>query len=667
VATLWALTGSLDARKAQDGKVADVVNDDSKTARVTLEGYLNDHSFVLSRTKTATKGELLFNFDGQDLTTLSVKETQALIEETLGVNANLLSRTMFHGQHGMNDLLEATDAKLKEELSLLVPLEMWQLAATTARAKTRQARKKGDEINGMIQLRKEDVRRVSDRLRRSEALQQEKEERYAEAKKRATEELNEIDTLLKTKMNQDASELQEELNVVLSTIEEFNGHFQSLVQERNAAISPLEMQWREAKEALENSQRNLFQVQQSISTSQLQLDAARSTISALEKKWSVDLSCGTLPDVIVPPQSCPTCHQAIFEGDGKDSHRSIELSMSNEIEDALAKLSKAEEHSRAASDEVLQADRALQTCKESENATRQELEELSIEWVSMLSEWEERTNNEKRRQNELTAQLSRVLEQSQLSSRRDAIVAELNMEQSAKDYADETCAQLAQQVSEAEGLLEKLDTEKHEYAATASAMSDLGERFGQRGVQTYVLKNAVDSLESLAQTYLDQMTDGGIRLELSLEAGDKIIRRAFVVGSDGQFRERPLSTLSGGQWRRCSLALTFGFAELVARRGRLRSSICVLDEPLTHLDRSGRDKFGAVVRGMIRQNQIMDTDSSAVSNSPSADQNRVSGYGMSTIIMILQDLAAEELEEAFDCIDTVVRENGQSSVQVDSE
>jgi len=667
VATLWALTGSLDARKAQDGKVADVVNDDSKTARVTLEGYLNDHSFVLSRTKTATKGELLFNFDGQDLTTLSVKETQALIEETLGVNANLLSRTMFHGQHGMNDLLEATDAKLKEELSLLVPLEMWQLAATTARAKTRQARKKGDEINGMIQLRKDDVRQVSDRLRRAEALQQEKDEMYAETKKRATEQLNEIDTLLKSKMNQDASELQEELNVVLSKIEELNGHFQSLVQERNAALSPLEVQWREAKEALEKSQRNLFKVQQSISTSQLQLDAARSTISALEQKWSVDLSCGTLPDVIVPPQSCPTCHQAIFEGDGKDSHRSIELSMSNEIEDALAKLSKAEEHSRAASDEVLQADRALQTCEESENATRQEFEELSMEWVSKLSEWEEKTNNEKRRQNDLTAQISKALEQSQLSSRRDAIVAELNMEQSAKDYADETCAQLAQQVSEAEGLLEKLDTEKHEYAATASAMSDLGERFGQRGVQTYVLKNAVDSLESLAQTYLDQMTDGGIRLELSLEAGDKIIRRAFVVGSDGQFRERPLSTLSGGQWRRCSLALTFGFAELVARRGRLRSSICVLDEPLTHLDRSGRDKFGAVVRGMIRQNQIMDTDSSAVSNSPSADQNRVSGYGMSTIIMILQDLAAEELEEAFDCIDTVVRENGQSSVQVDSE
>ena len=628
---------------------------------------MNDYPFVLSRTKTATKGELLFNFDGQDLTTQSVKETQALVEETLGVDANLLSRTMFHGQHGMNDLLEATDAKLKEELALIVPLDMWQLAATTARAKTRQARKKGDEINGMIQLRKEDVRQASDRLRRSEALQQEKNERYAEAKKRATEELNKIDTLLKSTIDQDVSELQDELNGVLNTIEEFNGRLQSLVQEQNEALSPLEIQWREAKEALEISQRNLFKAQQSISASQLQVDTARSTINALEQKWSVDLSRGTFPEVIIPPQFCPTCQQPILDEDGKDSHQSIEITMSNEIEEALDRLSKAEQHNRAASDEVLVAERSLQTCEESENEKRQEFEKLSLQWASILAEWEEKIASEKRRQNQLTAEMSKLLEQTRLSSRRDAVIAELKMEQSAKDYADETSAQLAQQVSEAEGLLEKLDVEKQEYAATASAMSDLGERFGQRGVQTYVLKNAVDSLESLAQTYLDQMTEGGIRLELSLEAGDKITRRAFVVGSDGQFRERPLSTLSGGQWRRCSLALTFGFAELVARRGRLRSSICVLDEPLTHLDRSGRDKFGAVVRGMIRQNQATGFDNKAASNSPSADQNRVSGYGMSTIIMILQDLAAEELEEAFDCIDTVVRENGQSSVLVDSE
>jgi hypothetical protein len=31
---------------------------------------------------------------------------------------------MFHGQFAMNGLLEATDAKVKEELSLVVPLNI---------------------------------------------------------------------------------------------------------------------------------------------------------------------------------------------------------------------------------------------------------------------------------------------------------------------------------------------------------------------------------------------------------------------------------------------------------------------------------------------------------------------------------------------------------------
>jgi DNA repair exonuclease SbcCD ATPase subunit len=640
-----------------------------QTARVTLEGTLNGRPFTLSRTKTATKGELLFHFDGRDLTTLSVKETQALIEETLGINSNLLSRTMFHGQHGMNDLLEATDAKLKEELSLVVPLVTWQLASTAARSKSRHARKKGDEISGMIQLRKDDVRQASDRLREAMELQQEKGKRYNEAKKKTTEELNEIERRLESTIDQDVSELQAELNLISATIENMESRYRSLLSEQKTALSPLEMQWKDDEEALQNSKSILFKAEQALVSSTMQLDAARAAASRLEQKWSVDLSDGATPKAFVPPEVCPTCHQPIFEDGDKGSHHAIELTMSTEIEYALSALDKAEQHRKTILQHLLDAEESNRMCQESVNASRKEIEKMSIEWASEVSGWEENIKKEKRRQSELTTQVSTVLERSQLASRRDALIADLQMAQSAMEYSDETYRRLADQVSDAEELLKNLESRKRGYAATERVASELAERFGQRGVQTYVLQNAVDSLEALAQTYLDQLSDGGIRLELSLEAGDKITRRAFVLGSDGKFRERPLSTLSGGQWRRCSLALTVGFAELVARRGRLRSSICVLDEPLTHLDRSGRDKFGAVVRGMLRQNQSSNTEhaSSSSSTSLSSDQNRVSGFGMSTIIMILQDLAAEELEEEFDCIDTVVRENGQSFVLVDSE
>jgi len=142
MATLWGLTGSLDARPASDMKVADVVNDNSKIAKVTVEGFINDSPFVISRSKAASKGDLTFQVNDVDLTTQSVKETQSIIEEKLGVDAHILTRVAFYGQHGMNDLLEATDSKLKDELSLVVPLDLWQQVTSIARAKSRQAKKK---------------------------------------------------------------------------------------------------------------------------------------------------------------------------------------------------------------------------------------------------------------------------------------------------------------------------------------------------------------------------------------------------------------------------------------------------------------------------------------------------------------------------------------------
>jgi DNA repair exonuclease SbcCD ATPase subunit len=636
-----------------------------QTARVTLEGTLDGHPFILSRTKTASKGELLFQFDGEDFTTLSVKETQALVEETLGVDAHLLSRTMFHGQHGMNDLLEATDAKLKDELSLVVPLGLWQVASTMARSKTRQARKKGDEVSGMIELRKEDVQQFAARLSPAKGLKVEKEHSFDEFKNRIAEELEELESNLNVTRNQDTSKVQAELKVIMESIEDLTGRYKSLVGEQEAALLPLETEQQRAKEALAVAKLNLSAAEQALVSSEVQLDTARSALGLVEQKWSVDLSNG-VPEMLAPPETCPTCRQVILEGNDEDSHLAIENTMCTEIENTISALEKAEQTHKKASEVVLEARQSLRLGESAEIEAKKAFQKVSLEWATKLDELEEKINCEKKQQNELTSEISNVLERSHLLARRDAIVSELNMKRTSRDYARETYIRLEEEVTEAKQLLQSLEDRKADCAATERAMSDLGERFGQRGVQTYVLQNAINSLESLTQTYLDQMSDGGIRLELSLDAGDKITRRAFVLGSDGKFRERPLSTLSGGQWRRCSLALTFGFAELVARRGRLRSSICVLDEPLTHLDRLGRDKFSAVVRGMIRRNQAA-TIEDPVSDSPSIDQNRVSGFGMSTIILILQDLAAEELEEAFDCIDTVVKENGVSSVLVDSE
>jgi DNA repair exonuclease SbcCD ATPase subunit len=219
-------------------------------------------------------------------------------------------------------------------------------------------------------------------------------------------------------------------------------------------------------------------------------------------------------------------------------------------------------------------------------------------------------------------------------------------------YARKTVEKIRSDVHTFEARLKELGMEREKQSRIAATMSDLTQAFAQRGVQTFVLQNAVMSLESTAQAYLTELSDGAQRLEMILASGEGITRKAFVRGKGGMYLERPLASLSGGQMRRCSLALSLGFAELIARHGNFRSSLCILDEPLTHLDRSGREDVGRVLRSMLRRTSERKSNGSL-------------GLSFSTMILILQDLAAEELEEAFDCIDEVVKKDGISTVIVD--
>jgi DNA repair exonuclease SbcCD ATPase subunit len=66
----------------------------------------------------------------------------------------------------------------------------------------------------------------------------------------------------------------------------------------------------------------------------------------------------------------------------------------------------------------------------------------------------------------------------------------------------------------------------------------------------------------------------------------------MIRASDSELRERALAQLSGGQWRRVSMALDLAFAEAIRRKGTLRSNLIVMDEILTHLDAMGREAVG---------------------------------------------------------------------------
>ncbi len=64
-------------------------------------------------------------------------------------------------------------------------------------------------------------------------------------------------------------------------------------------------------------------------------------------------------------------------------------------------------------------------------------------------------------------------------------------------------------------------------------------------MQTFILQNTVKALQLSSQSYLDELSDETLRLQLELDTGDRILRTAAVLTPEGTWIERPLSSLSG--------------------------------------------------------------------------------------------------------------------------
>ena len=629
-----------------------------QTARCTVRGSLNGVEFSISRTKTASRGSLIFVYDGEDLSTQSTKDTQALIDEKLGTNPQVLARTLFHGQHAMNELLEASDTRLKEELSLVTPLASWQAATLISRKQARLATQKVTELQGMITIRSEDHRESLKRLKLKREALSSAEAKFKELKTQYDDDLVGFSATAQNmsvldENRDDLESLHENLASLATTLVNLELEHTSLDEQRCQELGAARTRLSGLETSLEKAMEAKLDLLGDYESWSQKLASAKKHTKSLESMWKVSLERG-IPDNFSLPSTCPTCQQTLLEPGNGHAHKGLETAVLIEMEQAVRALQTTRGHLASAfvalknaEDESVQLEKQLAT-------EQKELDRITSFWDSHVGKIHEEVQTTRHVQEETSKRLADTAIRIQQSAKIQQLSATLEAEQQRVSLANAAVETARAETEKYEAALLGLSTERDMHSNSAAVLSSLSDAFGQRGIQTFVLKNAVGLLEAVSQAYLTHLSDGCLRLRLQLDSGDRISRRAFVCGRGGQFKERPLASLSGGQWRRCSLALSFGFAELVAQRGNFRSSICILDEPLTHLDQAGRADVGKVVRRMVRRT----SESGLGSHGPL-------GLSYSTVLLILQDLAAEELEESFDRIDEVVMRGGSSSVLVD--
>ena len=654
MASLWALIGSLDTRPVQDGKVADVVNDFSKVAEVTLRGLLNSKPFLVKRTKNMSTGSSLsFVLDGSDLTLQSVSDTQKLINQYFAPEPQLLARSIFHGQHTIGSLLESSDVKLKDELSTLVSVDIWQKAASFVRSKHRDVQRKVSELDGMLLIRKRDAEKASDKCKSAEEEMNSRITSIAHKRKSLIERQVTLSQLESQDFDASITAIQSELstsNAEITTLEQKLDNLSAANRERIIEIRSKLDKYVHASNQAEN---HLHQSQRNCDEKKGHLSNLENQLNAIISEWNFKDSNQT---IAAARSICRTCGQPIRS---QETLEFIRKSTTSKINDLTTLVTRAKEEVINAQLSKHQAMEEAAVMSENVHVYKEMLqteeESLALQSQSLRDELNEARRLQVYKSSEYSSLVRQAQELSQSTIEQSTILSELQRLDDTMRVVSDSHSLCLLDLESIEHNISEIEKDKEDMILQISSYASLTDVFGSKGIQTFVLRNMVNTLQHYSQSYLDELSDGSLQLVLQVGANDNIIKQAKTLNGDGTWRTRSLSSLSGGQWRRCSLSLSLGFVDLASHRGKLRSSLLVLDEPLTHLDSSGRDSVGKLLRKMLNK-----------SNLPGSINRQLGGLGLSTIIVILQDIAAEEMEECFDYIDEIIKSNGESYVVLDS-
>lgn len=748
MAAQWALTGDGDEKPVMDAKVTDVAFDVSSRgkaafAEVTLWGSVNDLPFQVTRKRGLKTNQLRFVLNGEDMTRQTARDTQRGIEEALGLDMDFLSLAIFCGQHQMNGLLEATDVKLKERLSKIVRLGVWEDIKEKAKAGAKRYQEEGLHAQTQVKVCELDLERQElEEVELMEALSplsgieagnvsgvgadvqllggtvrtldqvelelgflsrqvEEAQTAWKECLQRRKEwaegqaQAGQADGIRRERLRTLQKRIEEDERAIAGLQDRWDPPTYWAEMQRwgvvpaDATMDPDSelafaahvpaQSWEEKLTAVESAQAKCLAEVGAATGDLRKVEGALESLSTGVKVSRPGMA-GT--DAKEEADGCPTCGRAWDEGDTDAKSKAI-AHVQREISKHRATLQESEgrktrlQKQKALLSRMVEAHveylrdvQAWQSACQRLRSRGQELTKVEEEIAKgTIPVWE---SSDKMQSTQPVDELeAREREFQELQTRFNKLQEErpLLIKQAAELQAREReTAELRKRLerkrSELTKARERLEAARSlqvEQEEKARLYRELVDRFGMRGIQAFVLRGAVAQLERLANHFLTVLSEGGLRLGLSLE-GERISKEVKVRGGDGVFHDRTLSHLSGGQWRRASLAALLAFRELSRLRSRVDCNLIVLDEVLNHLDGAGRARVGKLLRAMVQT----EGDGQEHSTPARTQMGCLSARpGLQTAIVILQDSAAIELEDTFDSIDEVVKEGDVSRVVLD--
>ena len=561
----WCLYGQTVA----EGKVTDPIRVGASKCSVSVEFDDGDHTYTVERSRTGAGTNLKLKTDGVSTTSRGAKDTQAIIEDLLGLDWHAFSNTVLYGQGDVRRFADptATDTERKAILKRILRLDVLDKALAEVREQARAARATLAVVDDRIKVAKA----AEDEARNAHAAMSARERAWEASRvARALEARKKVDALNDQIKDLDGAAAQAEKLKALVT-----GYMEEL-QELPAAYKRRTA----AAEALAQAKGELLTLR---ATANGKKSIADATLKARQKAENAATTAEVAYKRLLDLKVCPVCATPTDESEHTQAHL---RSMADDVDRLRDDVGIADAAYRAAEAERIEAERPIASAikRQKEAETEAEAAKADVIALEALSEKHGKLQ-EKLKIAEAAANSVAVLTARVESARadQDAIAAEENPHTEALDDAERRIGDLQ---AEREG-----HTVDRDAAASIVEHIKFWETgFSNKGLPSMIMEGALPVIAESANKYLMTLADGDIFVTISPTTENKGegVREEINISVEieGLKDVRP----SHAQRRKVAIAIDLALMDLVASRESGQMAFLMMDEVLDGLDAEGRTR-----------------------------------------------------------------------------
>lgn len=605
----WGLYGKLP----KDVKIDEVIREGQKSCATIIEF---DNPVIKAIVRSRKPNELyMINENGEKVLGKDAKETQALIEEFLGLSFETFCTAIYFAQDYDKKFITANQEEKGKILSEIQELEIFERARKEAHTLLKVEQINFDKLKIDYDKLEIEKTHLEDLINITDTRIQEKENQKVEDILQIKANIEIVDQRINERRVQYTNEMitkKEELQYYIDELTLKNDKLKELLEDKSNIniedcqnnIDTLELQiteYESVKQQIMGALGTLNEKKKLKENLIKSLDRNNESIKrTLKKITDLDQEIEQLSNFITnPSKECPTCGTLLVNQDTTHATK--------EMQDLDLEKAALVENIKEISKEVFTLEAQITEISDL-NATELNSDKAQIELE--LSKFRKAILNIQESIREAKSKDQMILEQEtsikdkakyietlnlNISNKKPLDLSDLDLEKNKltnlkilkenEDYTADLCKEKAKYEENSQNLdiktnaLETILKNKEIYINQLETL-----KIGFREIKSYIFGSILNELMFKANEYVQELFEVPIKIIFKNED----MKIGVEVLIDGI--ERGLGALSGGQFRRCCLAVDLALSDIVTSRKNTKFNLKILDEYFKSLSETSMEK-----------------------------------------------------------------------------